>query len=370
MVILLPRLPTPAAETLLALHMADGFATWSGFDARALPEAVRFAATGGSQVRPNQLAELRDRMVRIARSNGMGDASVRATHAAFDAEVAASLADEPLFQSGEALRDDVWTFVGTSLAPDVVHWRFGAARGRYLGGVRNTFQRLWMRGRALDRGDGRPERWALLGELTEDALVQITERPSLGGDSVLARAIAEAWLRASRRHGRTAMEPIMRRAALRVRIWNETRSLADLPSEILEGVLDDAFDLPRESDDADPGPAGRRVGSADAEGLRGSAGSESESQAAQSPAELSEVGDPVALAATRVRAEARKRGWISPKSSKALESLVEGQGELKSSERNALDFLLERMRSASVLHDDVAQLGRAVASREGHVAVS
>ena len=233
MVILLPRLATPAAEMLLVRHMADGFATWSGFDADALPEAVRFAATGGSQVRPNQLAALRDRIVRIARSNGLGDGSVRDTHAAFDAEVTASLAEDPLFRSGEALRDDVWTFVGTALAPDVVHWRFGTARERYLGGIRNAFQRLWMRGRALDRGAGHRERWELLGELTEDALVQITERPSLGGDSVVARAIAEAWLRASCRHGRTAMEPIMRRAALRVRIWNEIRSLADLPSEDL-----------------------------------------------------------------------------------------------------------------------------------------
>ena len=359
MVILLPRLPTPAAELLLAQHMANGFATWSGFDARALPEAVRFAATGGSQVRPDQLEALRERIVRIARPKGKEDASVRATQAAFDAKVAASLAEDPLFQSGEALRDDVWTFVGTSLVPDIVHWRFGTARERYLGGIRNAFQRLWMRGRALDRGAGHRERWELLEELTEDALVQITERPSLGGDSVLARAIAEAWVRASRRHGKTAMEPIMRRAALRVRIWNETRSLADLPSGVLAGVLDDAFDLPRESDEANPGTAGRRGGSADAEGLRGSAGSESESQAAQSPAELPDVGDPVVLAATRVRAEARKRGWISPKSSKALEAVVEGQRELVSSERNALDFLLKRMRSASVLHDDVSQLERA-----------
>ena len=231
--------------------MADGFATWSGFDAHALPEAVRFAATGGSRVRPNQLAALRDRIVRIGQSNGFGDDGVRDTQAAFDAEVAASLAEDPLFQSGEALRDDVWTFVGASLAPDVVHWRFGSARERYLGGIRNTFQRLWIRGRALDRGGGHPERWRLLEELSEDALVQITERPSLGGDSVLARAIAEAWLRASHRHGRTAMELIMRQAALRVRMWNEIRSLADLLPEDLAGVLDGAFGLPQEPKTSD-----------------------------------------------------------------------------------------------------------------------
>ena len=50
-----------------------------------------------------------------------------------------------------------------------------------------------MRARALDRGEQHPRRWQLLEELTEDALVQITERPSIGADPVLARAIAEAW---------------------------------------------------------------------------------------------------------------------------------------------------------------------------------
>ena len=342
--------------------MASGFATWPSFNAHALPEAVRFAATGGSRVRPNQIAALRDRIVRIGRSNGFGDDGVRDTQAAFDAEVAASLAEDPLFQSGEALRDDVWTFVGASLAPDVVHWRFGTARERYLGGIRNTFQRLWIRGSALDRGAGHGERWELLRELTEDALVQITERPSLGGDSVVARAIGEAWLRASRRHGRTAMESIMRRAALRVRIWNEIRSLGDLSSEDLAAVLDDAFNLPLEREDASTNAVGQRSVSAGVEGLQRSAGSRFDSQATDDSVERADNGDSLILAAKRVRAEARERGWISPKSSKALEVVLEGQRELTSSERNSLDFLLKRLRSAAVLHDDVARLVRAVAS--------
>ena len=246
MVILLPRLPGPAAEILLEDQMSDGFASWSGFDPSDLPAAVRFAATGGTQVTPTQLAALRDTIVEIAQSNGFGIEGADAQFASFDAQMAAALAVEPLFASGEALRDDVWTFVGVSLAPDIVYWRFSSARKRYFGGVRNTFQRLCMRGRALDRGAGHPKRWQLLEELSEDALVQITERPSLGGDPVLAKAIAEAWVRASHYHGRGAMEPIMRRAALLVRMWNETRSLADLPSKQLAAILDDSFGIPAE----------------------------------------------------------------------------------------------------------------------------
>ncbi len=363
MVILLPRLPTPAAEILLEQEMSDGFATWSGFDPHDLPATVRFAATGGSQVGPAQLAALRDRLLQIARSNGLGNSDVRASHARFDAEMAASIAEDPLFASGEALREDVWTFVGTSVAPDIVHWRFGGARERYVGGVRNTFQRLWMRGRALDRGADHRNRWQLLEELTEDALVQITERPSLGSDPVLARAIAEAWLRASSHHGRRAMEPIMRRAALRARIWNEIRSLADLPSEHLADVLDDAFDIPAERGDTAAVVAERMASEDQSEGPRGSSGGEPDPQYTETPEKsMDESNHSVSLAAMRVLEEARKRGWISPKSSRALNVLHQGQGKLNSRERNALNYLLSRMRSATLLHKEVSQVSLAVTS--------
>ena len=187
------------------------------------------------------LERLRSRILQIGWTNGLGESGSRTGRANFDTHMALALADDSLFASGEALRDDVWTFIGTAVAPDVVYWRFGDSWERYLGGVRNTFQRLWMRSQAFDRGAGHPQRWKLLGALTEDALVQITERPSLGGDPVLAKAIAEAWLRASAYHGKFAMESIMRRAALRIRMWNEVRSLADIPPEEVAGILDEAF---------------------------------------------------------------------------------------------------------------------------------
>ena len=364
MVILLPRLPGPAAEILLEQHVAREFGAWARFNPNDLPEAVRFAATGGSRVSPTQLAELRDHMLQIARTNGLGNAGARSSHAKFDGEMAASLAEDPLFASGEALRDDVWTFVGVSMAPDIVHWRFGDARERYLGGVRNTFQRLWMRGRALDRGAGHRERWQLLEELTEDALVQITERPSLGGDPVLARAIAEAWHRASLHHGRGAMEPIMRRAALRVRIWNEIRSLADLPSEQLASVLAVAFDMPAEQGRETTSTAGRITSETDeVRNLRSSEANKSGLQQTESLAKgRSDAIRARSEAATRVLDAAKQRGWKSRKSLAALSILQEGELALTSRQRNALNYLLKRMRAAAILSEDVSLLSQAIAS--------
>ena len=364
MVLLLPRLPGPAAEILLDELLAHGLRVGYVFDPNDLPAAVRFGATGGTTVGPAQLAQLRERLLRLAKSKGFPSARDRTALARFDAETSAMLVEQPIFTSGEALRDDVWAFFGVSLAPDIVHWRFGTARKRYLGGVRNTFQRLWMRGRALDRGTNHPERWQLLEELTEDALVQITERPSLGGDPLLATAIAEGWLHAALHHGKSAMEPIMRRAALRMRIWNETRSLADLPSEQLAVVLAGAFDMPAEQGESTTGarerlsvkPSGvTNPPSADGKGAK--------RQQSEYPIGARDVlSSAKSCAATLILNEAKKRRWLSPKSINALNVLRDGKRDLTSSERKSFNYLLGRLRSAAILPEEISQLSQAIAS--------
>ena len=248
MAVLLPRLSGPAADRALDEFFANGPADWAGFDARNLPNEVRFSATGGSRASPDTLNKLREALLTIAQKNGFGGASSRRGFATFDANASALLGQTPLLSSGEALRDDVWSFISVSLAPDIVFWRFGKARERYLGGVRNTFQRLWMRARALDCGGDVPkERWHLLLKLTEDALVQITERPSIGGNPMLARELAEAWVRAGERHGKSKLEPLMRRVTLRVRMLNEIRDMTILVHSELAELLDQLFDDSAES---------------------------------------------------------------------------------------------------------------------------
>lgn len=206
-----------------------------------------------------------------------------------------------------------------------------------------------MRGRALDRGVGHPDRWQLLEELTEDALVQITERPSIGGDRILALAIAEAWLRAARHHGKAAMEDIMRRAILRIRIRNEIRSLADLPSNDLAGFLDRMFGLANRSAPTRGGKSGVPTPSDTAYG----------SQSADD-AQVAVSGLSLADAARKVRQEAGKRGWLSPKSQSALETLQGGNASLDRGKRNALDYLLGRLSDADVMAEDISRLRAAM----------
>ncbi len=356
MTTLLPRLPGPACDEIVRRFLAESPSGWTGFRPGDPPDQVRFAATGGTPVTAASLSSLRRDLVAIAQRNNFGREGARPSHALFDAETAAWLAQSDLFATGEALRDDVWAFIAAVLAPDIVQWRFGSSAERYAGGVRNTFQRLWMRGRALDRGPIHPERWRLLEELTEDALVQITERPSIGGDRVLALAVAEAWHRAARHHGKSAMEEIMRRAILRIRVRNEIRSLADLPATDLASFLDGVFGVPAQS-------APAHGGQSEAPHPRDAAGRTKladDEQVAALEAELPRPGMSLANAAQKVRQAAGRRGWLSPKSQSALNNLHAGRASLDRGERNALDYLLGRLSDAGVLTEDISQLRSAL----------
>lgn len=242
MTTLLPRLPGPAAERLLDALFTDDGVRWNGFNADPHPDGVRFAATGGTTISAIRLLDLRSSLTEIATGYGFPN-SGRDQHASFDAALADWLSAHEELHSGEALRDDAWSYFGVVMAPDIVHWRFGRSRERYLGGVRNTFQRVWLRARALDRGEGSEDRWGLLRDLTEDALVAITERPAIGADPSVARQLAEGWVRAAGRVGRNRMEPIMRLATIRLRIRNEIQSLSTLPASELAATVDEFFGL-------------------------------------------------------------------------------------------------------------------------------
>ena len=154
----------------------------------------------------------------------------------------------PLTRSNRSAAVDESASVATAVIPDVVSWRFPErAAHRFAGGVRNTLQRLWLRGNVLDRGAGHPERWELVRSLSEDAAVQIFERASIGGNRLLAQAIAKEWMRMGARIGRSRMEPIMRRATKLIRLRNEIVDIVGLPGEARDALVASFFELARQS---------------------------------------------------------------------------------------------------------------------------
>jgi hypothetical protein len=237
---LFPRLTTAAARRLLA--DAAALASEPGRARRDGEAGATWAASGGRRATLDELMEIRTAIVELAEACGFPDGGDRVSRAAFDAHCTAWWGEADALSLGEALRDDVWTWLAVALLPDVVRWRFqGLSAERFLGGVRNTFQRQWMRARAFDRGEGVEARWRLVERLPEDALVQVMERPSVGSQPELARAIGEVWLKQSEGPQGPPSEDLTRAAVRDLRILNETQLLAGLEADDRQAVVAATF---------------------------------------------------------------------------------------------------------------------------------
>lgn len=247
-VLLLPRLTALGVWNILEASDARPL-TPAG--AKAIAESsssmVSFAATGGN--RSDCLAESVGTTIReIASGSGFPDNPSQVARSKFDHEAAIYLASNVDLRTGEALRDDVWSYLATVVVPDIVSWRFpDRAPHRFQGGVRNALQRLWTRGTVLDRGDHHQDRWGLVRSLSEDAAVQIFERASIAGNRRLAIALSEGWVHMAAKIGRGSMEPVMRRATKLVRLRNEIVDLGSLSDAELEALVTSIFELARES---------------------------------------------------------------------------------------------------------------------------
>lgn len=241
---LLPRLKAQGVANILERIKEQVLSRKSSLEALAeYPNLTSFAASGGAKAGSVAIAidaELR----RIAQNAGFPSNISQSSKAKFDENAAIWLGLNQDLKTGEALRDDVWAFIAIVLAPDLVAWRYtDKSRERFAGGVRNAFQRLWIRGTILDRGEGHPDRWGLIRHLSEDAMVQIFERPSIAGNPELARAVAEGWLKTAEKIGRSAMEDVMRNATKVLRLKNQVIDLTYLPLDELEKVVISAFEL-------------------------------------------------------------------------------------------------------------------------------
>jgi hypothetical protein len=237
--LLFPRLASAPARRIL--HGVGARAGAARLRELAEPHVV-WAGSGGTRAPAAVLDRISAQVRDLAAGCGFPKEGSVGGRAAFDARCAAWFTATGAVPVAEALRDDVWTWIAVALLPDVCVWRFEAApTERFLGGRRNALQRLWMRGRAFDRGAGAPERWKLLEILSEDALVQITERPSIGADPRLARAIGEAWSFASPNATGLAREETIREAVRRIRVAGEVMCFAALSDSELEQVMRSHF---------------------------------------------------------------------------------------------------------------------------------
>jgi hypothetical protein len=206
---LIPQIPAGVAEPLLAQLSVARLADADPGDELRYPQAIT-QPTGGLPITEALLKELRDAIVQAARNHGFPD-SRPTSFLRFELEVAQVLsAWEPLWiaqgsPSGEALRNECWTFITVVVLPDVALWRWPAKggedspgsrswKGRMVGGSRNAFQRIFRRVMCLDRGADHPDRWGLIRDLQEDDFSAILERPGLSSNGEIAVCLGEEYL--------------------------------------------------------------------------------------------------------------------------------------------------------------------------------
>ena len=197
---LYPRLPLATAEAV-----ASSLAGLSVLDLVSMSEtsheSIRFAPTGGNRVSTLQLEELQ-KEVRIQAAQHGYPLTISPPQAEqFDLGCAIYLHHQMNLYPAEAAHIEMWAFLATILLPDIVRWRFpgeSTSLDRFIGGDRglrrNTFGRLWWRAYLLSTDSDGADAYHLLMALHEDELVQITERPSIAANPLLAQAVAVAHI--------------------------------------------------------------------------------------------------------------------------------------------------------------------------------
>lgn len=240
-----PRIPTQVAIGLLR-----------EFDGKPLSELRQASSTDHLrafyhpnypyQVDTETLERIRGGVELIAIKYGFpGELKSQNDAADFDRETAAFLVRWMGILPVEAAIEEVWNFFTLVLLPHVGVWRYPNKPGDYeyprlIGKPRNVFRKLWWRAYVLG-----PELSAKLGE---DETVNIMERPSVGGNVALARAIVRSHERIrAESEGRFASSEFLRTAMVRIRSINAVRGLTFLPDDLLQEEIDQVFNNVRDA---------------------------------------------------------------------------------------------------------------------------
>jgi len=211
------------------------------------PGRISHSPVGVELVSESRLADLRESLRGVAAGHGYPSDRYpdrSPLWAEYDRETASHLHQHMGIVPTDAGSRDVWAHVNGWLVPDLVLWRWwitqpasGAGDPRFGWGprwfARNQMGRLWWRQEILGELYSH-------GRLGEDQVTALFERPSLGFNPPLARAIARRWLT----HVddlTVSAEALMRDATKRLRRALPYRSIYSLPASHLDDAVEQAF---------------------------------------------------------------------------------------------------------------------------------
>lgn len=256
MTLLIPQLPSAAAMPLLREIASAGALKSQPLDRLSHPQAYTMP-TGGTPLQESLLTGLREAVLAAAGEHSFPDARPPG-FLAFELKIAEILAAwEPLWidgrPSGEALRNDCWTFLTVIVLPDVAVWRWPpkeesadvkAWKGRMLGGSRNTFQRIFRRVMCFDRGAEHVDRWGLIRGLLEDDFANLLERPGLTSNRDIAICLGEEYLAMKQRlidQSAGVRQNVYREATKAIRSYGVVQPLDLLTNDVRREIVHAAF---------------------------------------------------------------------------------------------------------------------------------
>ena len=225
----------------------------------------------GQRVAGAVLSGLRDRLRELARDAGYPFPGGKGSkgNTAFDRQATALLVAGMDIVPADAADEGVWSFLSLVLCPDVAMWRYPpterSADERMIGRDRHVFGRLWWRGHILGPGADEPAQL-----LSEDQLVALMERPSIGRNPRLARGVAVRYLTACEDRPALRGQDGMRDVAKRLRRLMAVVDLASLGddalSDTLNGVLAASEAALSRAPSVGDGPSERDPGTSQAPG--------------------------------------------------------------------------------------------------------
>lgn len=252
---LLPRLQGQEVALVLSRLNYDMFQAASiGNVPNELQLRPHWNSSGGIPSSNEDREGLADKLRSIAIDHGFPEFPSLSSQQRFDRAACRVLeADQMLAASGgDTRRAACWAGLTILDMLDLAVWRHATnsepgrikiSQDRLIGGNRNFLRRLWLRNQALLLAPGAEDRWRLIDKLTEDACVQIIERPSITADRRLAQTLAILWCHVSLKRADLNMERVMRLATRRIRAMAEVHMLSLLPQSELRSIVADVFDF-------------------------------------------------------------------------------------------------------------------------------
>jgi len=242
---LYPRLPQHIAQTmatkLIERTIDDLLDAWG-----IAHDEVTFAPTGGNRITGEQLKLLRAEVLVVAKQFSYPDPPDKKSARKFDIDCAILLHQTMKLHPSEASHNEVWSFIGCVLLPDIVRWRFNDSIdtvrfvGRERGMRRHAFGRLWWRA-YLAYYPRWKDPYVILRRLNEDDLVQVTERSSIAVRPALFRSFCASFAIATQSHTNLSRRDLMREASKRMYRLLSLTAVEALSDQELQKLTDDVY---------------------------------------------------------------------------------------------------------------------------------